>query len=351
MMDDPILPVELREEIISSFGHRLHAQGSPILDSVQAHEQMLGQARSILDKVVDSYRKATESIDPILTSRRVEIGASQAIEEMHTADSLHAASVLFETALPVVQRAFSGGGQPDAKAALLLNQVIMSWIASCAASRTIFMLKTIRDAHRAELARLARDLHDHAAHAIGVAIQNLELHEVHASRDAARAQEKLHRAREALRQALDSVRQFSAELRTMVRPEEFEQALTEYLETNADGNVLTSVEVTGDIAMLPREVCEQVYFTLREAIHNALMHSNTTRLDVSIGVSESHLHAQVSDTGQGFSVEEAINARKGLGLSSMRERVALIGGELRLSSLLGHGTTVEISVPLGRTTW
>jgi signal transduction histidine kinase len=191
-------------------------------------------------------------------------------------------------------------------------------------------------------------LHDRAAHAIGVAIQNLELYEVHASKDVARAQEKLHRAREAMRQALDSIRHFSATLRTTVRPEELEQALREYLQANAEGNVLTSVEVTGDTAMLPREVCAEVYFTLREAIHNALVHSGTTRLDVTIEISESQLHARVSDTGRGFSVEEATNAGKGLGLSSMRERVQLLGGQLRLSSLVGHGTTAEISVPLGR---
>jgi signal transduction histidine kinase len=348
MTDNPILSVELREKIVSSFEHRLRAQGSPILGSAHAHEQMLGQARSILDEVVDCYRKATESIDPSPTSLRVEIGASQAIKGMHPADSLHAASVLFETALPVVQRAFSSGGRPDAKAALILHRVVMSWIASSAASHTVLAIKTIRDAHRAEMARLARDLHDRAAHAIGVAIQNLELHEVHASRDAARAQEKLHRAREAMRQALDSVRQFSAGLRITVQPEEFEQALTEYLAANADGNVLTNVKVTGDIAMLPREVCEEVYYTLREAIRNALVHSGTTRLDVTVGISESQLHARVSDTGRGFSVKEATNARKGHGLSSMRERVQLIGGELRLSSLVGHGTTAEISIPLGR---
>ncbi|MGH3866690.1 MAG: sensor histidine kinase [Pseudonocardiaceae bacterium] len=349
MPDDPILPVELREEIVSSFEHRLRAQGSPILDSVHAHEQILGQARLILDEVVDSYREVTESIDPSPRSLRgVEIGPSQAIEAMDPADSLHAASVLFEIALPVVRRALSGVGQPDAQAALMLNRVVMSWVASGAVSHTVLAIKTIRDAHRAELARLARDLHDRAAHAIGVALQNLELHEVHASRDAARAQEKLHRAREAMLQALDSVRQFSIELRITVRPEEFEQALREYLAANADGNVLTSVEIIGDIAILPREVCEQVYYTLREAIRNALVHSGTTRLDVTIGISESHLHARVSDTGQGFSVKEATNALKGHGLSSMRERVQLIGGELRLSSLLGHGTTAEISIPLGR---
>lgn len=347
MTDDPILSVELREEIVSRFEHHLRAQGSPILDSAFAHEQMLEQARSILDEVVDSYRPATESIDPGPTSLRVGTGASQAIEGIHPTDSLQAASVLFETALPVVKRALSADGRRNAEAALILHRVVMSWAASYAVSHTVLVFKTIRDSHRAELAQLARDLHDRTAHAIGVAIQNLELHKVYASRDVARAQEKFHRAQEAMQQALDSVRQFSAELRTATRPGELKRALTEYLAANADDNVLTSLTVTGDTTTLPQEVCEQVYYALREAIHNALVHSGTTRLDVTVGVSDAHLHARVSDTGGGFSVAEMTNAPKGLGLSSMRERVQLLGGTLRLASLPGHGTTVDISVPLG----
>jgi two-component sensor histidine kinase len=348
MRDDPILSVALREEIVSSFEHRLRAQGSPILDSAHAHQQMLGQARSILNEVVDSYREATQSIDPDPTSLRVKIDPSQAIEAIHPADSLQAASVLFETALPVVKRALSADGRPNAEAALILHRVVMSWAASYAASHTVLVFKTIRDSHRAQLGRLARDLHDRTAHAIGVAIQNLELHEVYASRDVARAQEKFHRAQEAMQQALDTVRQFSSELRTAARPGELKRALTEYLAANADDNVLTSLTVTGDTTTLPQEVCEQVYYALREAIHNALVHSGTTRLDVTVGISDAHLHARVSDAGGGFSVAEITNARKGLGLSSMRERVQLLGGKLRLASRPGHGTTVDISVPLDR---
>lgn len=346
MTGDPILSVAVREEIVSSFEHRLRAQGSPILDSAHAHQQMLRQARSILNEVVDSYREVTKSTNPDPTSLRVEINPSQAIEAIHPADSLQAASVLFETALPVVKRALSADGRRNAEAALILHRVVLSWAASYAMSHTVLVFKTIRDSHRAELAQLARDLHDRTAHAIGVAIQNLELHEVYASQDAARAQEKFHRAQEAMRQALDSVRQFSAELHTAARPGELKRALTEYLAANADDNVLTSLTVTGDTTTLPQEVCEQVYYALREAIHNALVHSGTTRLDVTVGISDAHLHARVSDTGGGFSVVEMTNARKGLGLSSMRERVQLLGGKLRLASRPGHGTTVDISVPL-----
>jgi signal transduction histidine kinase len=348
MTNDPILSVTLREEIVSNFEHRLRAQRSPILTVPHARQRILGQARLILDEVVDSYRRLTEGIDPGLTSLRVDIDTNQAIEETHPVDLLQAASVLFETALPVVKRALSGDGQTNAEAALILHRVVMSWAASYAVSHTVLVLKTIRDSHRAQLARLARDLHDRAAHAIGMAMLNLELQDVYASQDMTRAQEKLHRAREAMQQALDSVRQLSAELRTTARPGELKPALMEYLAANVDDNVQTSLVITGDTAMLPQEVCEQVFFALREAIHNALVHSGTTQLDVTVGISDFQLYAQVSDTGEGFSVEEAIHARKGLGLSSMRERVQLLGGQLRLSSAPGHGTTVDISIPLGR---
>lgn len=346
-MDDPILSGELREEIVSSFENQLRTQGSSILNRVETHEQMLNKARSVLDEVVDSYQQTTENAGLSAMPLSVEIGASHAPEGMCPAESLHAASVLFETALPVVLRALSaiGAQEATARGVLLLHRVIMNRITSNAVSSTEFIFNTLRDSYRAELARLARDLHDRTAHSIGVAIQNLELHEIHASRDTTRAQEKLRRAREAMQQALDSVRQFSVELRTTVRPDELDQALTEYLAANAESSVQTSVKVTGDTTMLPQEVCEEIYITLREAIRNALVHSGTTQLAITVGISQSQLHARVSDTGRGFSAEKA-KASGSCGLVSMQERVQLLGGTLRVSSSLGHGTTVDISIPL-----
>lgn len=349
MRDDSILSDESRAEILSSFEGHLRAQGSLILGGVGAHKQILNQARLVLDEVVDICRGTVENIEASSMSLSIKVDAGQAIEGVHPAELLRAASVLFQTALPRVLRAFSTRGRPDAEAeaALVLHRVIMSRIASGVVSHTRFKYQAIRDSHRAELAQVARDLHDRTAHAIGVAIQNLELHEVHAGRDEERAMEKLQRAKEAMRQALDSVRHLSAELHTTVRPDELEQALTDYLAANAECNILTSITVTGDTMILPRDVCGELYVTLREAIRNALMHSGTTRLDVTVGISESQLLARVSDTGRGFSVAEVTKTGKGIGLSSMRERVRLLGGTLRLSSQLGHGTTVEISIPLG----
>lgn len=137
----------------------------------------------MLAEVADGYRASAENVDLSAMSRRVEIGASQAIEGTNPAESLYAASVLFETALPFVLHAFSALRRSDAEVALVLHRVIMRRIASNPVSYTGFMIKTIRDLHRAGLARLARDLHDRTAHTIGMTIQSLELHEVHAGRD------------------------------------------------------------------------------------------------------------------------------------------------------------------------
>ncbi|MGH4016403.1 MAG: hypothetical protein ACRDSL_21240 [Pseudonocardiaceae bacterium] len=97
MTGDPALPAELRAEIISSFERRLQALRSPILDSPDTRTQLLDQARSILDEVVDSYREITESINLNALSLSIEIGTSRAIEGVHPAESLRAAAVLFET--------------------------------------------------------------------------------------------------------------------------------------------------------------------------------------------------------------------------------------------------------------
>lgn len=353
MTRDPILTGELREEIVSGFERRLHAQGNPILDSSATRELVLHEVRSLLDDVINCCLMGVGDVVDIVRvapPSAAEPGAGCRREAGHTAAaSLGAANALFEAALPVMLRAFSEAGLPEAggNAALLLHRVILRSIASSLASSTALILGSIRAAHRAELSRLARELHDRTAHTICVALQNLELYELHAPADAAHAQEKLDRARDAMAQALDSVRHFFGELRSTVRPDELEQALTDYLAANAGSDVLSTVKVSGEIATLPADICEELYLVLREAIRNALVHSGATRLDIVLCVTESQFHARVADTGRGFPVEEAIQARTGIGLSSMRERVELLGGTLVVSSAPGAGATVEMSVPLG----
>jgi signal transduction histidine kinase len=76
-----------------------------------------------------------------------------------------------------------------------------------------------------------------------------------------------------------------------------------------------------------------------EAVANAARHSGAGRVSVSLWRQGSHVLLRVSDSGSGF---DPSGPATGFGLTSMRERARSAGGELRISSGPGHGTTVEV---------
>ena len=91
-----------------------------------------------------------------------------------------------------------------------------------------------------------------------------------------------------------------------------------------------------------RETGTQVSRIIQEALTNARRHSGAKTISVSIKMDGGDLLAEVSDDGQGFGAE----ASPGVGLGSMRERTAVIGGELQIESEPGRGTDVRLRVPL-----
>jgi signal transduction histidine kinase len=75
-----------------------------------------------------------------------------------------------------------------------------------------------------------------------------------------------------------------------------------------------------------------------EAVGNAARHSGAARVSLSVQHQGSRVQLRVSDNGTGF--DPAATA-DGFGLTSMRERASLVGGDLRISSVPGHGTEIE----------
>jgi signal transduction histidine kinase len=96
---------------------------------------------------------------------------------------------------------------------------------------------------------------------------------------------------------------------------------------------------------LPREVTLCLFRVLQEAAQNAIKHSGSKDLQISLKSDANELELIVQDSGIGFEPEKAIQ-EQGLGLASMRERVKLVGGELLIDSQLRRGTTVQVRVPL-----
>jgi len=80
----------------------------------------------------------------------------------------------------------------------------------------------------------------------------------------------------------------------------------------------------------------------QEALHNALRHSGAKEISVTLSRTARRVILEISDDGTGFDPELASG---GLGLASMRERAAAVGGTLRITSAPGAGTRVRLAVP------
>ena len=105
------------------------------------------------------------------------------------------------------------------------------------------------------------------------------------------------------------------------------------------------IDFSTDVAHpLPLEIGLCLFRVLQEALHNAVKHSGVKQVDVQLAESSNELLLTISDSGVGFDVEAAKQGR-GLGLTSMQERVRLVNGTITIESKLGGGTTIHVCVP------
>ena len=107
-----------------------------------------------------------------------------------------------------------------------------------------------------------------------------------------------------------------------------------------------AIHLTAD--QLPESLSEQVslcfYRVAQEALMNAVKHSGTSQVDVSLDCKGQLLRMCIRDYGIGFNPSVR---GKGLGLVTMHERLRMVGGTLRFNSVAGMGTEVEAEVNIG----
>ena len=96
---------------------------------------------------------------------------------------------------------------------------------------------------------------------------------------------------------------------------------------------------------LAPEISLSLYRVLQEALHNAMKHSGARQFDVDLFEASESIHLTVHDKGVGFDHEAAMQGR-GLGLTTMQERMKLVNGKFSIVSKPGTGTTIHAWVHL-----
>ncbi|MDR6226247.1 GAF domain-containing sensor histidine kinase [Desmospora profundinema] len=189
--------------------------------------------------------------------------------------------------------------------------------------------------------RLARDLHD----SVNQKLFSLSL-------TARAAQQLSPEHRELLRESLQDIQNWShealREMRSLIwqlRPPGLEDGLVTALEAYASRlGLAVKTEVNG-VAPLDRCVVEALWRIGQEALNNVSKHAGVERVQVSLAVHGDRVKLRVSDRGCGFSVAAEENRSESLGITSMRERAKLLGGDVKVTSRPGEGTEVFADLP------
>jgi signal transduction histidine kinase len=129
-------------------------------------------------------------------------------------------------------------------------------------------------------------------------------------------------------------------------PSSIEQELSGFLKQFSNGVVRCEVSVAGHPKQLKPAIQEQINLIGREALVNALLHSEATCIEVEVEYLPRRLRVVVRDNGRGIDPQVAQTGSDAhWGLAGMRDRANRIGAKLTIWSRPGAGTEVEISVP------
>ncbi len=198
-----------------------------------------------------------------------------------------------------------------------------------------------------ERARIARELHDTLLQGLLSASLQLQVAEGWLPPDSP-AKPLLSRVRSLMRKGLDEGRAALEGLRSTEAPSTtLEQALSDFHEElpPADRARLRILKMGRPKPVAPA-VLDQIYLITREALINALRHSQARKIEVEIAYSPRRLRITVRDNGTGIEPQFLHSGRKAhWGLTVMRERAANIGANLRIRTRPNAATQLDLSLP------
>jgi PAS domain S-box-containing protein len=202
------------------------------------------------------------------------------------------------------------------------------------------------EAQEQERARVARELHDDISQRLALLLLSLDAVRQHIDGSDDLDQE--------LRRALDTTSTLATDVQRLshrLHPSKLTVGLAAAVvrfcrEVSERSRVQVHVETSGQVAHLPEDVSLCVYRVLQEALHNAVKHSGSPHVEVSLQGSAHDVTLTVCDSGSGFQLDGVLKGRQGLGIVSMKERLKLVRGELTIDSRPQHGTTIRAWAPL-----
>jgi two-component system sensor histidine kinase DegS len=196
---------------------------------------------------------------------------------------------------------------------------------------------------------LVRNMHDSVASSLSNFILQAEICQRFFDVNPDRARSELNALKSSAGTTFNNVKDFIFDLRPMMLDDlGVVPTLRRYVESFQEKHgVPVQITVTGVERRLESHIEVTIFRNVQELLTNALRHSQATQVQVSLDIAQEQVVVIVEDNGSGFNVDDALNGKnKTIGLSTLRERTSMLGGELKIQSSLGQGTRVEFIIPV-----
>jgi len=200
-----------------------------------------------------------------------------------------------------------------------------------------------------ERIRISRQVHDELGHALTGLKMDLYWLAGRLPKKFRAMQEKTKAMSSNIDSTIQTVRRIATELRPGILDDLGLAAALEWQAHEFERRTGIRCRVTSRVteASFHQDLNTAFFRIFQETLTNVIRHAHATRVDVTLKEEEGHLLMEVKDNGRGISTDEITNT-KSIGLLGMRERAALLGGELSISGQTGQGTIVTVKIPLAR---
>ena len=201
-----------------------------------------------------------------------------------------------------------------------------------------------------ERRRVAYEVHDGFTQTAAASYRRLQTFAEHHRPESEEDREELEDAIALIRRTVEEARSVIANLRPAALDDfGLATAIRMQIEELQTAGFEASYEDTLGEERLPSTLEVNLFRVAQEALSNVRKHAKTDRVCVAIGCQEGVVRLEVMDWGRGFrpsGVRGSAGQGETVGLSSMRDRVALLNGNLQIRSEPGLGTSVVAEIPL-----
>jgi signal transduction histidine kinase len=196
--------------------------------------------------------------------------------------------------------------------------------------------------HR-ERNRIARELHDVLAHSLSALAIQLEAIKTLMDTNPQKARAMLEQALATTESGLAETRRALQELRASPLEDlGLAMAIADYAQSATQrAGLKLELHLPEKNYPLAPAIEQNIYRVAQEAIANAARHAQAQKISITLSQGNQQLILTVSDDGKGFD-PQAQTKRRGFGIAGMRERAEMLGGELSVTSQVGHGTIVQL---------